>query len=80
MVTASLLLRANVADLDFRFVPYQMERIEVHQRLRTGCSGPNFRQEGEAILTLADLFRKGGGSHGRDQIACQPSWPKKCAG
>lgn len=76
-VTSSLLQKTNVADLDFRFVPYQMEQLEVHRRLRTGCSSPNFRREGEAILTLADLFRKGIGPHWQDQIARQPNLAEK---
>lgn len=76
-VTSSLLQKTNVADLGFRFVPYQMEQLEVHRRLRTGCSSPNFRREGEAILTLADLFRKGIGPHRQDQIARQPNLAEK---
>ena len=76
-VTSSLLRKTNVADLGFRFVPYQMEQLEVHRRLRTGCSSPNFRREGEAILTLADLFRKGIGPHWQDQIARQPNLAEK---
>lgn len=76
-VTSSLLRKTNVADLGFRFVPYQMEHLEVHRRLRTGCSSPNFRREGEAILTLADLFRKGIGPRWQDQIARQPSLVEK---
>lgn len=72
-VTSSLLQKTNVTDLGFRFVPYQMERLEVYRRLRTGCSSPNFRREGEAILTLADLFRKGIGPRWQDQIARQPN-------
>lgn len=72
-VTSSLLQKTNVVDLGFRFVPYQMERLKAHRRLRTGCSSPNFRREGEAILTLADLFRKGIGPRWQDQIARQPN-------
>ena len=76
-VTSSLLRQTNVTALGFRFVPYQMEQLDVHRRVRTGCSSPNFRQEGEAILTLADLFRKGVGPHWQDQIGRQPNLTAK---
>ena len=76
-VTSSLLRQTNVTALGFRFVPYQMERLDVHRRVRTGCSSPNFRQEGEAILTLADLFRKGVGPHWQNQITRQPNLTEK---
>ena len=76
-VTSSLLRQTNVTALGFRFVPYQMEQLDVQRRVRTGCSSPNFRQEGEAILTLADLFRKGVGPHWQDQIGRQPNLTAK---
>ena len=66
-----------MADLGFRFVPYQMERLKAHRRLRTGCSCLNFRREGQVILTLADLFQKGIGPRWPDQIARQPNLAEK---
>ena len=35
-VTSSLLRQTNVTALGFRFVPYQMEQLDVHRRVRTG--------------------------------------------
>lgn len=76
-VTSSLLRQTNVTALGYRFVPYRMERLEAHRRVRTGCSSPNFRREGEAILTLADLFRKGVGPGWQEQISHQPNLAEK---
>lgn len=76
-VTSSLLRQTNVTDLGFSFVPYRMERLEAHRRVRAGCSSPNFRREGEAILTLADLFRKGVGPHWQEQVTRQPNLAEK---
>ena len=60
-VASRLLEHTNLRELGFAFVPYRMEQLEVHGRMRTGCSSPDFLREGEAILTLAELFRKGVG-------------------
>jgi hypothetical protein len=61
-VTSSLLQKTNIAELGFRYVSYRSERLEVHGRTRNGCSSENFLRGGEAILTLAELFRKGIGA------------------
>ena len=50
-----------------------MEQLEVHRRKRTGCSSPDFLQEGEAILTLAELFRKGVGTDWQAQVSRLPN-------
>ncbi len=68
-VASALLTRSNAGELGFSFVPYRTEKIRVRGRVRSGCCSPDFRQEGEAILTLADLFTKGIG----------PSWQKDAA-
>ena len=60
-VISTLLRQTNVETLGFRYVSYRMERLEVHRRVRNGCSSPDFLQPDESILTLADLFRKGVG-------------------
>ena len=50
-----------------------MEQLEVHRRKRTGCSSPDFLREGEAILTLAELFRKGVGPNWQAQVSRLPN-------
>ena len=79
-VISTLLRQTNVEALGFRYVPYRMERLEVHRRVRSGCSSPDFLQPGESILTLADLFRKGVGPTGRPRQPASPTLPAKCAG
>ena len=55
--TSQLLEYGNIeAAFPFTFVRYQMERLQVHGRKRTGCSSRNFLQAGESIVTLAHLF------------------------
>lgn len=57
--TARLLGRSNIlSDTPFRFAAYQMERLLVHGRERTGCSSDHFLKDGETIVTLAHLFRQ----------------------
>lgn len=59
-VFASLLLEHSDLERDtpFSFVRYRMERIHVHGRERTGCSSESFLRPGEAIITLAHLYRR----------------------
>ena len=55
--TSQLLEYGNIeAAFPFTFVRYQMERLQVHGRERTGCSSWNFLRDGESIITLAHLF------------------------
>ena len=42
----------------FCFVRYNMERLLVHGRERTGCSSENFLKPGESIVTLSHLFKQ----------------------
>lgn len=76
-VTSALLAKTNVEALGFRYVPYRMERLEAHRRVRNGCSSPDFLQPGEAILTLADLFRKGIGPEWQKTVSCLPNFQSK---
>ena len=56
---ATLLERSNIEkDTPFRFTRYQMERIHVHGRERTGCSSENFLMPGQSIITLSHLLRR----------------------
>ena len=72
-VASRLLEHTNLGELGFSFVPYRMEVLEVHRRQRVGCSSPDFLREGEAILTLAELFRKGVGPDWQAHVARLPN-------
>lgn len=57
--TSMLLEDSNLeTEVPFRFTRYQMERLKVHSRERTGCSSENFLQPGQSIVTLAHLFKQ----------------------
>ena len=52
-----LLQESNIeADTPFLFAKYQMERLNVHGRDRTGCSSENFLLKDQSIITLSHLF------------------------
>lgn len=74
---SALLEKTNVEKLGFRFVSYRMERLEVHRRIRNGCSSQNFLQPGESILTLAELFRKGVGPAWQTEVGRLPNLQSK---
>jgi hypothetical protein len=55
---AALLERSSLErDTPFTFVRYRMERVNVHDRERTGCSSENFLRPGESIVTLSHLYK-----------------------
>lgn len=57
--TSLLLEHSNIeTETPFTFTRYQMERLQVHGRERTGCSSDNFLGAGESIVTLSHLFRQ----------------------
>jgi len=58
-VISSFLDSSNIeTDFPFRFVRYRMEKLNVHGRDRNGCSGENFLNPNESIITLSHLFRQ----------------------
>ncbi len=60
-VISRLLEHSSIeADTPFRFVRYQMERMNVHGRDRNGSSSEDFLNPGESIITLAQLFKRDG--------------------
>lgn len=63
-LTSVLLRKSNIEqDTIFSFAQYEMERLKVHGRERTGCSSANFLKAGESIITLSHLFSRSlGGS------------------
>ena len=42
----------------FPFVQYHMQKINVHNKILTGCCSENFLRNGENIVTLSKLFKK----------------------
>lgn len=47
------------AETPFEFVPYRIERLNIHGVERVGCSSANFLKDGENVITLARLFENG---------------------
>ncbi len=75
-----LLERSSIEqDTPFRFTRYQMERMNVHGRERTGCSSENFLKPGQSIITLSHLFKRAGTVPLRDILARQTSDKKRIA-
>ena len=75
-----LLEQSNIQrDTPFRFTSYQMERMNVHGRERTGCSSENFLMPGQSIITLSHLFKRTGNAPLRDILARQTSDKKRVA-
>lgn len=75
---SKLLEHSNIeADMPFTFVRYQMERVQVHGRERTGCSSSDFLKDGETIITLARLFRQYKGEPLSDILGRLPSDKKR---
>lgn len=56
---SKLLEKSNIKSYtQFSFTKYEMERLKVHGRERTGCSSENFLKDGESIITLNHLFSR----------------------
>ena len=54
---STLLAQSNIeSDTPFTFVRYQMERLRVHGRQRTGCASGNFLQPGQSLITVNRLL------------------------
>lgn len=75
----SLLLRkSNIkSDTPFSFAKYEMERLNVHGRNRTGCSSENFLKEGQSIITLSHLFSRRLGMSLKEKLERLPSDKKR---
>lgn len=58
-IVSKLLEKSNIeSETPFSFARYEMERLNVHGRERTGCSSENFLKEGQSIITLSHLFSR----------------------
>lgn len=54
---AQLLEKSNIeTDTPFTFVRYQMEKLRVHGRERTGCVSENFLKPGQSLITVNRLL------------------------
>lgn len=52
-----LLEKSNIkSDMPFRFVRYQMEKLHVHGRDRTGCVSDNFLKPAQSLITVNRLL------------------------
>ena len=55
---SKLLERSNIErEMPFVFVRYEMERLQVRGRERTGCVSQNFLKPGQNLITLAKLLK-----------------------
>lgn len=68
-IVSKLLEKSNIeAETPFSFVRYEMERLNVHGRNRTGCSSKNFLKNGQSIITLSHLFSRQLGTSLKDKL------------
>lgn len=64
-----LLEKSNISsETPFSFAKYQMERLNVHGRDRTGCSSESFLKSGQSIITLSHLFSRQLGISLKDKL------------
>lgn len=79
-VVSLLLERSSIeGDTPFTFVRYQMERLQVHGRERTGCSSKNFLHPGQALITVNRLLTSHLGKPLREKLAQLPSDKQRIA-
>lgn len=72
--TAMLLEYSNIErDTPFCFVRYNMEKLLLHGRERTGCSSNNFLKPSESIVTLSHLLKQYLGSSAAEVLSRLPS-------
>lgn len=77
---STLLERSNLErDTPFTFVRYQMERLQVHGRERTGCSSKNFLRPGQSLITVNRLLSSHLGKPLREKLTRFPSDKKRIA-
>lgn len=68
-IISKLLEKSNIeSDTPFSFARYEMERLNVHGRDRTGCSSENFLKDGQSIITLSHLFSRQLGTSLKDKL------------
>ncbi len=79
-VVSVLLEQSNLeTDTPFTFVRYQMERLQIHDRERTGCSSRNFLHPGQALITVNRLLSSHLGKSIREKLIRLSSDKKRIA-
>ncbi len=77
-VISKLLEKSNIEfEMPFSFARYEMERLNVHGRDRTGCSSKNFLKDGQSIITLSHLFSRHLGMSLKEKLERLPSDKKR---
>ena len=76
-VVSTLLKKCNVEEKGFQISEYQMEKLEVRKHQRTGCSSENFLRDGEELITIAHLLKKGIGTHYLKELEKQKNLQRK---
>lgn len=72
--------RSNIEqDTPFTFARYQMERLQVHGRERTGCFSENFLRPEQALITVNRLLTSYLGMPLREKLASLSSDKKRIA-
>ena len=75
-----LLEKSNIeADTPFTFVRYQMEKLHVHGRERTGCMSKNFLKPGQSLITVNRLLSNHLGVPLKQKLVQLPSDKKRIA-
>lgn len=75
-----LLEKSNIeADTPFTFVRYQMEKLHVHGRDRTGCVSDNFLMPGQSLITINRLLSNHLGVPLKQKLLQFPSDKKRIA-
>lgn len=77
VVCSALLQHINLAGQGLGCAVYRMEKLEVHRHLRIGCSSENFLKDGQAIVTVAGLLKRGCGPDWQSQLKKQPNLAAK---
>ena len=75
---SNLLKKSNIeTETPFSFVKYEMEKLNVHGRDRTGCSSDNFLKNDQSIITLSHLFSRQLGMSLKNKLEKLPSDKKR---
>lgn len=68
-IISKLLEKSDIeSETPFSFARYEMERLNVHGRNRTGCGSKNFLKDGQSIITLSHLFSRQLGTSLKDKL------------
>lgn len=77
---SQLLEKSNIeTDTPFTFVRYQMEKLHVHGRERTGCVSENFLKPGQSLITVNRLLSNTLGAPLKQKLLQLPSDKRRIA-